>query len=456
MSRGHAALTRGLGEGRPGPAPEGNDAPDLVAAPQPLKPAPVRLQEPPISSVHERLVRFQQRRIQSVVVTPPLGRAERVRRLLLDAPELDVGIVAVAFGALLVDPLLSFRSQHLNVADFALAAVTALPLVARRRYPLAVLVLVIGGALGCLALFEPKHAAVAVVMLAVYTVGLQGRRRSSLLVGVAMVPAVALAAAILPHRHFDALEVLAYLALLLFALVAGDARRGRLALIEAAQERAEQEREAMVQHRFDEQRLRLAHELHDTIGHALVAVNVRAAAAAHLRRHDPDESLDALEEIKRTSADALAELRSTLKMLRSVPDEAPLRPAQSLEDLQDLVHGLEGVGISVDLQVAQLDHSVPEAIEHAAYRIVQEALTNVLRHSDARTAVVKVALVGDALSVEVVDDGRTASPPSTVVGHGLQGMAERAAELGGHCEAGVVAGGGWRVAARLPVPVTER
>jgi signal transduction histidine kinase len=334
--------------------------------------------------------------------------------------------------------------------------VTAFPLVVRRRYPLAVLVLVIGGALGCLALFQPKHAAVAVVMLAVYTVGLQGRRRSSLLVGAAMVPVVALAAAILPHRHFDALEVLAYLALLLFALAAGDARRGRLALVRAEHETVEREREAMVRHQFDEQRLRLAHELHDSIAHALVAVNVRAAAAAHLRRNDPGESLDALEEIKRTSADALAELRSTLKMLRSVPDEAPLRPAQSLEDLQDLIRGLEGVGITVDLQVAPLDQSVPEGIVHAGYRIVQEALTNVLRHSDARTAVVNVSLVGDALSVEVVDDGLTASPPSTVAGHGLRGMAERAAALGGYCEAGMDAGGGWRVEARLPIPVTER
>jgi signal transduction histidine kinase len=375
---------------------------------------------------------------------------------VLDASELDVALAAAAFAALLVDPLLSYRNQHLNLADFVLAAVTAVPLVVRRRYPLAVLVLVIGGALGCLALFQPKHAAVAVVMLAVYTVGLQGRRRSSLLVGVAMVPAVALAAAILPHRHFDALEVLAYLALLLFALVAGDARRGRLALIRAAHETAEQEREAMVQHRLDEQRLRLAHELHDAIGHALVAVNVRAAAAAHLRQSDPDESLHALEEIKRTSADALAELRSTLKMLRSVADEAPLRPAQSLEDLQDLVHGLEGVGIAVELQVAPLEQSVPEAIEHAGYRIVQEALTNVLRHSDARTAVVNVSLVADALSIEVVDDGRTASLSGPVSGHGLQGMAERAAALGGYCEAGMDAGGGWRVEARLPIPVTER
>jgi signal transduction histidine kinase len=455
MSRGHAALARGLRDVRPGPPRDGYDAPARSSHPVSADPSLV-VEEAPISSIHERLVRFQQRRIQSVVVSAPLSRAEKVRRAVLDAPELDVGIVLAAFAALLVDPLLSYRGQHLTVADFVLAAVTAIPLVARRRYPLAVLVLVIGGALGCLALFQPKHAAVAVVMVAVYTVGLQGRRRSSLLVGVAMVPAVALAAAILPHRHFDALEVLAYLALLLFALVAGDARRGRLALIRAAHETAEQEREAMVQHRFDEQRLRLAHELHDSIGHALVAVNVRAAAAAHLRRNDPDESLDALEEIKRTSADALAELRSTLKMLRSEPDEAPLRPAQSLEDLQDLVHGLEGVGITVDLRVARLDQSLPEAIEHAGYRIVQEALTNVLRHSDARTAVVNVDLVGDSLSVEVVDDGHTASPPANVAGHGLQGMAERAAALGGYCEAGIDAAGGWRVEARLPISVTER
>ena len=210
----------------------------------------------------------------------------------------------------------------------------------------------------------------------------------------------------------------------------------------------------MAQHRFDEQRIRIAHELHDSIGHALVAVNVRAAAAAHLRRSDPDESFEALEEIKRTSADALAELRSTLKMLRATPEEVLRRPAQSLEDLQDLVDGLAGVGITVDLEVTNLAESVPEAIEHAGYRIVQEALTNVLRHSDARTAVVRVSLVGDALSVEVVDDGRTEIGRGAVAGHGLQGMAERAAALGGYFEAGVATGGGWRVEARLPISET--
>jgi signal transduction histidine kinase len=240
------------------------------------------------------------------------------------------------------------------------------------------------------------------------------------------------------------------LALVLVALAVGDARRGRLALARAAAEEEEREREAAAQHHFDERRLRLAHELHDTVAHALVAINVRAAAAAHLQRNAPGESFTALEEIKRTSADALADLRSTLRTLRSASDEAPLRPAQSLANLPDLVDGLAGAGVTVELRNPPVPETLPAAIGHAGYRIVQEALTNVLRHSTARHAVVSVCPTGNTLTIEVTNDGQARSRQTATPGHGLQGMAERAAALGGRCEAGVTPDGGWRVWASLP------
>ncbi|MCU1492724.1 MAG: integral rane sensor signal transduction histidine kinase [Acidimicrobiaceae bacterium] len=453
MSLGHADRAVGPGAPEQDAAIRSSDTRTrLAATPDASKSAG----QPQVRSMHERLLRFQQRRIRSVVVDAPVSRTDKIRRAVLDAPELDVGLAVAGFAGLLVDPLLSRPAGHIGIADVVLSGVTALPLVARRRYPLAVLALVIAGDLGCLAVFRPKHAAVAIAMLAVYTVGLQGRRRSSLFVGAAMVPAVVTAAAILRRPRVDPVEVVTYLALLVAALVTGDARRGRLALARAAKEKVEQEREAMAQHRFDEQRLRLAHELHDSIAHALVAVNVRAGAAAHLRRNDPDESLEAFQEIKRTSADALAELRSTLKMLRAAPGEVPLRPPQSLDDLQELIDHLQGVGIAVALEFETIPGSLPAAIEHAGYRIIQEALTNVLRHSDAHAVVVRVSFLENALSLEVIDDGRTLPSPGAVAGHGLQGMSERATALGGHCEAGVATGGGWRVEARLPVVGDQR
>jgi signal transduction histidine kinase len=268
-----------------------------------------------------------------------------------------------------------------------------------------------------------------------------------------MTPVVVGAVMITSDEGFTPGATLARLALLLVALAAGDARRGRLALVEAQAEETARQREAAAVHRFDEERLRLAHELHDTVAHALVGINTRAAAAVHVQRGQPNESFDALDEIRRGSADALGELRSTLKLLRPAAGEAPLRPAQSLADLQELVDGVEGAGVHIDLELGPTPQALPAATAHAAYRIVQESLTNVLRHSDAERVLVRVAVVADQLTVEVLDDGQPAPQRAANRGQGLLGMTERAAALGGHCEAGIAPGGGWRVRASLPARV---
>jgi signal transduction histidine kinase len=356
-----------------------------------------------------------------------------------------------AFVALIADPGLGWDGGQLTPTAFVLAGATSLPLVVRRRYPLGTLVAVTAGLLACLAVFHPNVAAVGIQMVVLYTVGLQGRRLHSLLAAAAMAPVVVAAVAITSHAGLEAGATLARLALLLAALAAGDARRGRLALVRARALEAEREREAAAVHRFDEERLRLAHELHDTIAHALVGINTQAAAAAHLQRGRPDVSLDALQAIVRSSADALGELRSTLKAVRQAADEAPLRPAQTLGDLPELVEGVRVAGLEVDLQVDAKADGVPAAVAHGAYRIVQESLTNVLRHSDAEHAVVRVALDDGRLTVEVRDDGRSAPARSTAAGDGVRGMTERAAALGGRCEAAAAPEGGWRVRASLPV-----
>jgi len=371
-----------------------------------------------------------------------------------EAPEVDVALALVAFASLLANAALNANGGELSVAAVLLAALASLPLVIRRRYPLGVLSAVAAGLLACLAVFHPNFAAVAVIGLALYTVGLQGRRLRSLIVGAAMAPVVAAAVLITSGAGFEPGATLARLALLLAALAAGDARRGRRELIAAAAAEAEREQDAAARHRFDEERLRLAHELHDTVAHTLVAINVRAAAAMHLQRSQPEEGVAALEEIKRSSAGALAELRSTLKLLRPVGAQAPLRPAQSLADLDELIDGVSGAGVHVQLRAGAIPDGLAAPIAHAAYRIIQESLTNVLRHSTARHAVVELSYAERLLTVEIRDDGdapgsssaRVPAPP----GHGLQGMAERAAALGGHCEAAAVPGGGWRVMASLP------
>ena len=380
----------------------------------------------------------------------PLNGIRRLALAFREAPELDIGLALAAFLSLLLDAELNRADPDLSHGAGVLAAVTCLPLVVRRRYPLGVLAVTVAGVLACLAAFHPDRAAVGVVMACVYTVGLQGRRKRSLLIGAAMAPAVAAAVAVTGDAGFRLAPAVANLALVLTALVAGDARRGRLELLRAAAEETERQREAAAQHQFDEQRLRLTRELHDTVAHALVALNVRAAAAAHLQRGTPGESLDALQEIKRTSADALAELRSTLKMLRPASGGAPLRPQLSLADLPDLVNGLRGAGITVDLRIEEGYEELPPSVAHAGYRIVQEALTNVLRHSGADHALIRVSVIGETVTLEILDNGRALPQYPPTPGQGLKGMAERAASLGGQFEAGIVPGEGWRVRACLP------
>jgi len=325
--------------------------------------------------------------------------------------------------------------------------------VARRRFPLGVLVTVVPLLLACLVVFHPNRAAVGIIMLLVFTVGLEGGRTRSLAVG-ALMALVVTAAVFITSNRSNLGDVVAYCSLVLGALLVGETLRARQALGRALAEEAAREREAATRHRFDSERLALAHELHDVIGHALVAINVRAAAAARrARKAGRDEAPTALDEIASASAEALTELRATVKALRSTQDgPAPLHPVQDMANLADLLAGVEAAGLAVDLEVTGKPAALPASVGHAGYRIVQEGLTNVLRHSTARRAHVRVEIDECAVVIEVVDDGRKgAAAPFQSGGQGVRGMQERAAALGGTCEAGMVNGAGWRVRARIPL-----
>jgi signal transduction histidine kinase len=375
------------------------------------------------------------------------------------ASDVDGVLALAAFVALLINPVLAGREHDLTPLAAMLAALTAAPLVVRRRYPVAVLGFVSAGLLACLAVFHPNQAAAGVVVVAVFTVGLTGRRVRSLIVGAAIAPIVAAAVASTSHFAWHAGDVIAYPAVVLLALAAGDAVRSRRALGLAVAEEALREREAVAQHRFDQQRLQVANELHDTIAHALVAINVRASAAAHQRSGVGDEAWAVLDEIKRSSSEALADLRTTLRMLRSAPEGAPegapMQPTQTLGDLAELVERAQGAGMSIGLTLAHIPDQMPSATSHAAYRIVQESLTNVLRHSTAHHADVVIGWDDDMLTVAVTDNGRAHSSRAPGGGHGLRGMAERAAALGGSYVAGPGRNGGWEVRTSLPARALE-
>jgi len=371
--------------------------------------------------------------------------APRVRRL-------DALFAAAAGLALLTDPLLLHKVTGLTPAMVVLAFIAAVPLLMRTQFPLVALAAEVPLLLSCLAVSHPNRAAAGIVMLLLFTVGLEGGRVRSLVVGAVMA-AVVVTAVFVTSQRAEPVEVVAYTALVLAALIAGEALRARGELQRTLVEDAARASAAAAQHRFDTERLALAHELHDAVGHTLVAINVRAAAAARrARKAGGDDGLSALEEIAAASSEALSELRATLKALRAAQDgPAPLHPVQELANLGSLIAGVEEAGLSVDLEMTGSPVSLPAPVGHAVYRIVQEGLTNVLRHSTARAARVRVAAGSQTVLVEVLDEGRPRRPGIAAAGHGLPGMRERAAALGGNCEAGPASGAGWRVRAEIPL-----
>ena len=223
------------------------------------------------------------------------------------------------------------------------------------------------------------------------------------------------------------------------------------AFVRVRRERAREFRAEALQRRQtaeQRERVRIARELHDVIGHALSQINVQASVGLHLMDRDPEQARSALGSIKETSKTALEEVRSVLGVIRSEGD-APLAPQAELAELPRLVAGVRSPGFDAEL-VDRLDGAVPgRAVQFAAYRIAQEALTNVVRHAGATRAIVAVERLGDdELLLTVDDDG--AGLRGTPEGSGILGMRERAALLGGSVEVGPSPRGGTRVTARLP------
>jgi signal transduction histidine kinase len=197
-----------------------------------------------------------------------------------------------------------------------------------------------------------------------------------------------------------------------------------------------------------EERLRIAQEVHDVVGHGLAAINMQAEIALHVLPKRPEHAQTALAAISRTSKEALDELRATLATMRS---GAPRTPGPGLAQLGELVARMSGTGVQVTVAVSGPQRSMPAAVDLASYRIVQEALTNVLRHAGPAAATVRVTYQPYALDIEVTDTG-VGPAATTGDGHGIAGMRERVAALGGAFEAGPRGGGGFRVYARLPAP----
>ena len=201
-----------------------------------------------------------------------------------------------------------------------------------------------------------------------------------------------------------------------------------------------------------DERLHLARELHDVIGYGLAAINIQAAVAASTLETDPITAAAALDTIQAASAEALAELRTTLGQLRNQSDGALSTP--SLDRLDELAARVTAAGVPTRVEVVGTPRPLPPEVDLAAFRIAQEALANVMRHAGAAQAVIVVRYEERRVVVEIVDDGNGPAPrlvDARRPRHGIVGMSERAAAIGGSLEAGARDGGGFRVRAELPL-----
>ncbi|MFE0777747.1 sensor histidine kinase [Streptomyces sp. NPDC058861] len=349
------------------------------------------------------------------------------------------------------------------VLGWALVAAGCGALYFRRRLPVAVAVVTL---LAC-AVYYPLSAQDGPLMitfaLALYTTAAEGRFAAAVALAAVTLLAVGAGEARQQpgHRQIDDTS-LAMLAGWLISLVAvGRAQRTRAAYLHEVEQRAlaaEREQEARARQSATEERLRIAREVHDVLGHSISLINVQSGAALHRlgKKPAPEAGLatatEALEAVKATSKDALRELRATLGVLRRAGEATPTTPAPSgLALLGDLVGRARSAGLDVRTGVTGVPVPLPPPVDLAAYRIVQESLTNIARHAGARTVDIGLGWGADALRLRIADDGGGA-PEDRPPGSGIRGMAERARALGGELTA-ENGEGGFLVDARLPYSV---
>jgi signal transduction histidine kinase len=323
-------------------------------------------------------------------------------------------------------------------------------IVVRRRHPIAVwiasgfLVMIYGAAT------FPDPTLPYAPLIAVYTAAALSSARVAMRVGV--ITAISIVVSMLIDPHDDLLDWLVALLSVTTAWLVGNNVRVQRAYGAAMAARAddlERDHALAAERAAADERLRLARELHDVAAHHVSVIALHAEAGQSLLPDHPDRADDAFSVIGDVARTTLTELRRVVGVLRD-GDGPPLAPQPGLGNLPALVAEVVQAGVPVTLAVAGAPRPISDAVDTSAYRIVQEALTNVLRHADAAHAEVTVTYAPDAVSVEVLDDGQGPCGESSPAGHGLVGMRERVAAFGGSMTAAARPTGGFAVTARLP------
>jgi signal transduction histidine kinase len=323
------------------------------------------------------------------------------------------------------------------------AILEALPLWWRRRYPLLVLGLIACAEVAKWAFGFSNEPSGPALVFAVYAVSVYGRPRARLAVAAVAIALIVLAVALLLLGEFPvSRNLIPAGALSLVAWVIGDNLRSRRRFFADLIARHQKERERAA----EDERLRIARELHDVVAHNVSVIAIQAGAA----RVSGSSGEDALRSIETTARDTLSELNRLLGVLRKQSD-APLAPQPGLDQLDGLLKTARDAGIDATLKVIGAKRELPAALELSAYRIVQEAITNVLKHAQASRLELILDYQADALAITISDNGvGTAAPAGASTGHGLIGMRERVDLFKGELGAGTSTLGGFKVRARLP------
>ncbi|NTW28835.1 MAG: sensor histidine kinase [Coriobacteriia bacterium] len=396
---------------------------------------------------------------------------ERIRRIGPNTVDwlYAIGLTGAAWIVLALSPLLT--GQHMPLPQpaqnligspiqampitYLLVALVFLPLAFRRRFPVSTLVT----SMFFVVVYElghfPSSFLVIAPLFAVYSLGTM-RSRGVLLIGTvlsAVLIAVVSSPGFADNRFW--LTHLSTFAMFGAVAAAGQAvrnQRAYVAEVEARAAEAERTREEETHRRVDEERLRIARELHDVTAHSLSIIAVQSGAASHVLDSNPIEARRSLEAIRQTSKGALDELRAMLRVLRSADEPgAPLAPVPGLGRINELTAPLMEAGFTIHRNFTGDLADVPSVVDFSAYRIIQEALTNVVRHAGICTVWLTLRRDARGLTIEIADDGKTPASDARIEGHGLAGMRERATALGGAFEAGLRAEGGFRVVAYLPL-----
>ena len=341
------------------------------------------------------------------------------------------------------------NAQAQDTGAFALLGLASVTLLLRRRWPVGVAVVVTSCAYAWwFAAHYDSRAINIPYLVAIFTVAVTGTTRRTVAVGFVLATGNA-SALLLTGEGLAFQRWLTGLGWTVAALSIGETIRARSELAEASAERARRA-EAESDRRLAEERLRIARDLHDVLAHTVSIMSVQAEVANDALDHDQPATRAALGTVRSAARDAMGEVRATVAVLRSGADPLSTAPSPRIDRLSDVVHGAREQGLDINLDVGLSGRPLPEVMELTVYRIVQEAVTNVLRHAHATTATVTIHELPQSMTVEVRDDGPRKNG-QVLPGFGLRGMAERVESIGGELWHGYDGNAGWVVRASLPM-----